>query len=557
MSEIQVVLTRIAALRQQLEQAKGLTIHPEMGAASCRDDSAGEAWPESGAASAPRVGTRPRLAAQTRPGAPERETHAAENALERLVAEGSKHTVLLDRALRQLTADRLMQDAAIMPKQLTARARRILEEGRQLLDKLRSLADTFELDPSSDPNKLANPDREDPLSRRYWETAAMANTTLRMVAAFPDSASSQLALCEGLETILGTVAERIDEITAVLDQRRRETDQVETLARLLTALYAKEPVDLQLFVSLAEAILAEAQQAAPLRFLSRAGGLRVPGDGYFGENPEARPISNPPSPTPSAAWSARFVACHSLTVAQVIARVVRHDPDFHNDSVRPILAALLHDAGMLGVPPAILAQSAPLDDTQRRMVEGHTRLGAELMARLQPDGSWLADAARGHHERLDGTGYPDGKQEAQLEPLTRLIAVCDTYAALCTARPHRPARDTRTALTDTLLLAEDGTLDRYLAERLLQLSFYPVGSVVELADGALGIVVATHMGRRDLASLARPVLALLTDAQGRRLPIPQHLDLAECEDRSIVRTVPQADCRLQTVAFPFHRPIKG
>jgi HD-GYP domain-containing protein (c-di-GMP phosphodiesterase class II) len=226
-----------------------------------------------------------------------------------------------------------------------------------------------------------------------------------------------------------------------------------------------------------------------------------------------------------------------LAVAEVTARIVRRDPDFRSDALKPVLAALLHDAGMLGVPPAILGQATPFDDTQRRIIEGHTRLGSELVARLQPDGSWLADTAIGHHERLDGTGYPAGRKEAQLDLLTRLIAVCDVYAAMCTPRPHRPARDTRTALTDTLLLAEQGALDRSLTERLLQLSFYPVGSVVELADGAFGVVVATHMGRRDLASLSRPVLALLTDAQGRCLPVPQHIDLAECENRSIVRRV--------------------
>ena len=108
-------------------------------------------------------------------------------------------------------------------------------------------------------------------------------------------------------------------------------------------------------------------------------------------------------------------------------------------------------------------------------------------------------------------------------------------------RPHRTALDTRTALADTLLLAEQGALDRYHAERLLQLSFYPVGSVVELADGALGVVVATPTGRRDLTSPARPVLALLTDPQGQCLPVPHHVDLAACENRSIVRTVPKAE----------------
>jgi HD-GYP domain-containing protein (c-di-GMP phosphodiesterase class II) len=497
MSETQVLLTRITALRQQLERATELT----------KDAHAtGAAWLE--ADTGQEDGMR---------------------CLERHVAEGSTQSLLLDSALRQLTPASAVQDAAPLPRQLTARTRRILEQGRELLNQLRVLADALEPDQETgrdgDPRVPDTPLEQHwkgPFTRRYQETVAMANTALRIVQAFPDAATAQLPLCEGLEAILEVVAERTAGMTAVLGQRRREAEQVQSLARLLSALYAKEPVAIDSFVCLAEPILRDAQQAVALRFF----------------------YARPEQP-------AQFVASHSLTVAQVMARVVRHDPDFRGNPLEPILAALLHDAGMLGVPPSILTQAEPLDDPQRRILEAHTSLGAEMMMRLLPAGSWLAEAAAGHHERLDGTGYPAGRKEAQLQPLTRLLAVCDVYAALCVARPHRPALDTRTALTDTLLLAEQGALDRYHAERLLQLSFYPVGSVVELADGAFGIVVATPQRGAQSAeggalralrsALCAPVVALLTDTQRRRLPVPHHVDLAECEDRSIVRTVPQAE----------------
>jgi hypothetical protein len=446
MSETQVLLSRIAALRQQLEQAKGLTRHPEASAAAraCGGRPMASGVPDSPADSNHQGNLAPR---------------SPLGALEQVVADGSTQTVLLDRTLHQLNPEPARQDPASMPKQLTTRARRILEEGRELLCELRRLADVFET-PDSErgcgtapslmalwlPPLPADPNRHDPLTRRYRETAAMANTALRMLTAFPDAASAQLALCDGLEAILGVVAERIAEMNAVLQQRRRESDQVETLGRLLTALYAKEPVGLDSFVPLGEAILAEAQQAGPLRFLSArlepdgvAEFTRIQGPGSrLDLNSGEFSYATPP---------ARFVASHSLTVAQVIARIVRQDADYRSEPLRPVLAALLHDAGMLGVPPAILAQAGPFDDAQRRIVEAHTRLGAELMERFRPDGSWLADAAVGHHERLDGTGYPAGRQEAQLDPLTRLIAVCTGYAD----RPDRHAPLGRTGSARSLL----------------------------------------------------------------------------------------------------------
>jgi HD-GYP domain-containing protein (c-di-GMP phosphodiesterase class II) len=472
MSETQVLLSKITALRQKLEQVRGLA--QDAGSAATA------------------------LAKQNK--------EVPERTLRRRAALASEQAALLDSALRQLNPDATAVEMKVLPTQLTARARRLLERGGELLSQLRTLVD--ELD------RPAPGEEEHPIASRYRETAAMTNAAMRMIQAFPDAPRAQLRLCDGLESILNTVAERIAGMMSVVDRRRERLREVERLAELLSGLFQGQCTDLPTFVPLAEQLFAEAQQAAPLRFLSG-------------------PTEHP----------ALFIACHSLTVAQVMARLVRQDPQLRAEPIKPVLAALLHDLGMLAVPAEILAHKGSLDDGQRRVVERHTRTGAELIQRVLPGGTWLMEAISGHHERLDGTGYPAGLREGQLASLTRLLAVCDVYAALCSPRPQRRALDTRTALTDTLLLAEQGVLDRYHAERLLQLSFYPIGTVVELADGAVGVVVATHTSRRDLTTPARPVVALVTDTQGRVSPVPQHVDLAECETRSIVRTLPLSERR--------------
>jgi hypothetical protein len=468
MSDTQVLLSKIAALRQRLEQAQGL---------------------------ANDVGS----AAASLPGS------ARLQQLEQQTAALTGNGLLLDNVLRQLPATEMAagQDT-VLPTQLTARASRLLQRAQDLLRRLRTLA--------AEP--LLQCDDADPLAVRYRETVAMTDTVVRTVQAFPNAPSAQLRLCAGLEIVLGLAAERLAGVVALVEQRRQDDHRLQTLADLLTGLAEGKPSDVKPYVYLAEALLTEAQQAAPLRFL---------------QAPAGQP--------------ARQVAAHGLNVAQVVARVVRHDPDLRGRALDPVLAALVHDAGMLRVPAEAWCHAGRLDDGQRRAVEGHAVLGGELALRLLPTGTWLAEAAAGHHERLDGTGYPAGLRDVQIGPLTRLVAVCDVYTAQCSPRPHRPAAETRTALTDTLLLAEQGLLDRYHAERLLHLSFYPVGTVVELADGAVGVVVATHQGRRDLDAPARPVLALLTDGQRQPLAAPRHLDLAECEGHSIVRSLAPVERR--------------
>src|SRR5262249_1706136 len=158
----------------------------------------------------------------------------------------------------------------------------------------------------------------------------------------------------------------------------------------------------------------------------------------------------------------------------------------------PVLAALLHDVGLLGLSADLLGKVGTLTDAQRREVERHPQEGAELVKFRLPTAAGLADGIAQHHERLDGTGYPARLRGGQIGAPGRVLAVADVYAAQCCARPHRAAIDPRTALTDTLLLAERDGLDRNWAEKLLHLSFYPVGSVVELTDGSVGRVVATH-----------------------------------------------------------------
>jgi HD-GYP domain-containing protein (c-di-GMP phosphodiesterase class II) len=479
MSETQVLLGKIAALRQRLEQAQGLARDASTAAAALAGETLGRM--------------------------------VSLHQLERQTIAAAEHDAQLDQAVRPLVA--AVGGDAPLPKQLTSRARRVLERGRELLAQLRALDDAFAPtgdDGASPASELLS--RAEPLGRRYRETVSIVDTSLRMVPMFPDSAAAQLHLCEGIEGILSIATERLRSLTAGVARHRHEMETIGRLSELLSTLAAEQTVPLDAFRPLVDAVLAEAEECAPLTF--RDASLTDQG---------------------------RFVACHSLTTARVIARVVRHDAELRSRAADAVLAALLHDVGMLRVHVEILAHDDAVDIDQRRMLESHCRIGAELLSPYRDEAPWLIEAALSHHERLDGTGYPDGLREHQVGSLTRLLAVCDVYASFCTNRPHRPARPTRTALADTLLLAEHGLLDRQHAERLLHLTFYPVGTAVELADGAIGMVVATPGERRDMNAPARPVVAVLLDAQGKPQPEPRHLDLAQSSRHSIVRGLSRPD----------------
>jgi putative two-component system response regulator len=103
-------------------------------------------------------------------------------------------------------------------------------------------------------------------------------------------------------------------------------------------------------------------------------------------------------------------------------------------------AALLHDIGKVAVPDAILRKPGPLDDRERAIMEGHAIAGARVLHDAGiPELALAATIARSHHERWDGTGYPDGLRGEQCPVEARLVAIVDVYDALSHARVYKPA----------------------------------------------------------------------------------------------------------------------
>lgn len=147
-----------------------------------------------------------------------------------------------------------------------------------------------------------------------------------------------------------------------------------------------------------------------------------------------------------------YTACHEQDVADMAERVARRmglKPPAARD-VR--YAALLHDVGKVAVPSEILLKPGPLDEREWEVMRRHTVAGGELVARIDAF-AHLAPAVRASHERWDGGGYPDGLAGARIPLAARIIAACDTYDAIVTDRPYRPARSPAEAQTELLRVA--------------------------------------------------------------------------------------------------------
>ena len=110
-------------------------------------------------------------------------------------------------------------------------------------------------------------------------------------------------------------------------------------------------------------------------------------------------------------------------------------------------AGYLHDLGKLAVPSRLLRKPEALDDEEHERIRRHASDGAELLREI-PVLQSFAPACRHHHERWDGRGYPDGLAGEEIPRVARILAVCDAYDAMISARAYRPGRSREAALLE-------------------------------------------------------------------------------------------------------------
>lgn len=176
------------------------------------------------------------------------------------------------------------------------------------------------------------------------------------------------------------------------------------------------------------------------------------------------------------------------------------------------LGGLLLDIGKVTVPIAILAKVQPLTRHERHFVERHVQRGIQIVRSTPAIPESVEDAMLGHHERLDGSGYPRRLRGTQLPLPARLAGIVDTYDALLQNRRYARATSPHHAMRVVSSLC-GRKFDAAIARIFMRtMGLYPTGSWLQVVDGRLGVV------RRQVADdPTRPLVALVSDSAGRSL----------------------------------------
>ncbi len=253
-----------------------------------------------------------------------------------------------------------------------------------------------------------------------------------------------------------------------------------------------------------------------------------------------------------------YAYSHAIAVCVMALTIGRYLGIAEDDLNSIGIGALLQDIGITRVPETILEKRGELNAGEREVVRQHVAATLEMLGDKAVFPIEVTDIIRSHHERYDGSGYPRGLSGDRITPFSTIAAMADTYEALISHRPYRPAKTTLEALT-TMYELSDRWFPDAMVENLIQcVGVFPVGSFVMLNTGEIGVVIS-----RNRFQQLKPRVMLVVDADGQLISPPESIDLAvqsvgnESGRWKITRVVDPKDHGLDPADFFAPEPRTG
>jgi HD-GYP domain-containing protein (c-di-GMP phosphodiesterase class II) len=211
---------------------------------------------------------------------------------------------------------------------------------------------------------------------------------------------------------------------------------------------------------------------------------------------------------------------HALDVSvhlMVFARFLGlHQPEVE----RLGMVGLLQDIGKVKLSPELLCRPGALSPEEYKLVQTHVESSLEILSRQEKQDLALLEIVALHHERVDGSGYPRKLAGKSLGLSAEMAGFIDAYCAIIRKRPYAPTLSTQRAIAELVLLR--GTKFReIIVDQFIQcMGIYPIGSLVELNSGEVGVVIQQNQVRR-----LKPKVLIIMSADKKIERFPRTVDL--------------------------------
>ena len=223
-----------------------------------------------------------------------------------------------------------------------------------------------------------------------------------------------------------------------------------------------------------------------------------------------------------------YTYMHSVAVCGLMIALARQ-LNMSEEQVREAgLAGLLHDVGKIAISNQILNKPGKLTDTEFAVMKTHPERGLRILQKSDSVSPAVLDVCLHHHEKIDGTGYPHGLRGDGISILARMGAVSDVYDAITSDRPYKKGWLPAEAIRKMAEWSKGHFDDTVFQAFVKTVGIYPIGSLVRLTSGRLGVVIEQNPD-----SLLMPRVKVFFSTKSRVQIAPEVVDLARQQEEKI------------------------
>ncbi|BAO31176.1 HD-GYP domain-containing protein [Sulfuritalea hydrogenivorans] len=216
-----------------------------------------------------------------------------------------------------------------------------------------------------------------------------------------------------------------------------------------------------------------------------------------------------------------YTYMHSVAVCALMVVLARQLNLDEKETREAGMSGLLHDLGKAMMPMEVLNKPGKLTDEEFRIIKSHPEEGHRLLVEGGTAGPTVLDVCLHHHEKVDGSGYPHRLKDEQISVFAKMGAVCDVYDAITSNRPYKSGWDPAESIRKMTEWTNGHFDGRIFQAFVKSIGIYPVGSLVRLSSGRLGVVA-----EQSDKSLLTPRIKVFFSTKSMAYVPPELIDLS-------------------------------